>query len=198
MTTTLLISEAKLRQFTDINDNLDSALIKNGVREAQDIELQRILGTKLYDQVISYVNSGTVPAAYQTLLDDYIQDFLLYAAYYEVLEAIYIRPRNNGLLTPSGGENSSSVDRTMYDVKRQSVKNKKEFYGEILVNYLIENQSTFPLINESTLLYQLIADRGVQFRSPIVFKYDTYAPHLKEMVKAGIKIYDSRYPYLPQ
>jgi len=100
MTTTLLISEAKLRQFTDINDNLDSALIKNGVREAQDIELQRILGTKLYDQVLSYVDSGTVPAAYQTLIDDYIQDFLLYAAYYEVLEAIYIRPRNNGLLTP--------------------------------------------------------------------------------------------------
>lgn len=198
MTTTLLISEAKLRQFTDINDNLDSALIKNGVREAQDIELQRILGTKLYDQVLSYVDSGTVPAAYQTLIDDYIQDFLLYAAYYEVLEAIYIRPRNNGLLTPQGGENSSSVDRSMYDVKRQSVKNKKEFYAEILVNYLIENQQTFPLINESTLLYQLIADRGVQFKSPIVFKYDTYAPHLKKMVKAGIKIYDSRYPYLPQ
>ena len=171
MTTTLLISEAKLRQFTDINDNLDSSLIKNGVREAQDIELQRILGTKLYDQVLSYVDSGTVPADYQTLINDYIQDFLLYAAYYEVLEAIYIRPRNNGLLTPQGGENSASVDRTMYDVKRQSVKNKKEFYAEILVNYLIENQSTFPLINESTLLYQLIADRGVQMKSPIVFKY---------------------------
>jgi hypothetical protein len=37
MTTTLIISEEKLREFTDINDNLDTKLIKNAVREAQDI-----------------------------------------------------------------------------------------------------------------------------------------------------------------
>ena len=42
--------------------------------------------------------SWTLTGDYKTLVDDYIQDFLLYAAYYETLEAIYIRPRNNGLI----------------------------------------------------------------------------------------------------
>ena len=43
MTTTFILSEAKLRQFTDINDSLDTALVKNAIREAQDIHLQRII-----------------------------------------------------------------------------------------------------------------------------------------------------------
>ena len=49
MTDVFIISEANLRQFTDLNNNVDSELLKNAIREAQDIELQRILGTKLYD-----------------------------------------------------------------------------------------------------------------------------------------------------
>ena len=47
MTNTFLISEAKLREFTDIANNVDSALIKNAIRESQDISLQRIIGTLL-------------------------------------------------------------------------------------------------------------------------------------------------------
>ena len=51
MTTTLLISEAKIRAFSDINESLDDALIVNAIREAQDIVLQPIMGTKLYNVI---------------------------------------------------------------------------------------------------------------------------------------------------
>ena len=104
MTSTFILSEAKFRQFTDVNDMLDTALIKNCIREAQDIHLQRIIGTKLYNSILSQIDAGPIwtSSAYETLVNDYIQDFLLYAAYYETLETIYIRPRNNGLLTPTG------------------------------------------------------------------------------------------------
>ena len=59
MTTTLLISEAKVRQFTDINNNVDSSLLTNAIRTAQDIELQRVLGTILYNKIISDVDAAT-------------------------------------------------------------------------------------------------------------------------------------------
>ena len=82
MTQTFLISEAKLREYTDIDNNIDTALIKNGIRESQDIELQRLLGTLLYDKMLTLVSGGTIGDAgnsnYKTLLDDYIQNFLLY------------------------------------------------------------------------------------------------------------------------
>lgn len=198
MTTVQLISEAKIREFTDMNNNVDSKLISNAIREAQDIDLQRLLGTLLYNKILSDVQSNTLTGAYKTLVDDWIQNFLLYATYYNTLEYIYMRPRNNGLLTPTGGENSESVDRAMYNVKRQSVQNKREFYAEKLTDYLIENQNSYPEISENVLLYQQVADFGEQFKSPIVMKYNTYSPHLKNLLKMGFKTYDIRYPYLPQ
>ena len=70
MTTTFIISEAKLRQFTDINDNLDTELIKNAVREAQDISLQRIIGTKLYNKILSDIDGSGLTGDYKTLVDD--------------------------------------------------------------------------------------------------------------------------------
>ena len=144
MTSTFILSEAKFREFTDVNDSLDTALIKNAIREAQDIHLQRIIGTKLYNKILSDIDASSLTGDYETLVNDYIQDFLLYAAYYETLEAIYIRPRNNGLLTPTGGENSIEVDRSLFNVKRQSVENKMEFYAEKLSQYISENENTFP------------------------------------------------------
>lgn len=198
MTTVQLISEAKIREFTDMNNNVDSKLISNAIREAQDIDLQRLLGTLLYNKILSDVQNNTLTGAYKTLVDDWIQNFLLYATYYNTLEYIYMRPRNNGLLTPTGGENSESVDRAMYNVKRQSVMNKREFYAEKLTDYLIENQNSYPEISENVLLYQQVADFGEQFKSPIVMKYNTYSPHLKNLLKMGFKTYDIRYPYLPQ
>ena len=101
MTDTLLISEAKIRQFTDINQSVDTALIKNNIRTAQDYYLQAIIGTNLYNRLMSDVDNDTLAGYYLTILNDYIQDYLLYATYYKTLESIYLRPRNNGLLKPS-------------------------------------------------------------------------------------------------
>ena len=86
MTNTFLISEAQIRNYTDIEDNIDSALIKNGIREAQDIKLQTVLGTLLTEKIYSLVDAGTIGdaanAAYKTLLDSYIQNMLIYASYW--------------------------------------------------------------------------------------------------------------------
>ena len=119
MTTTFLISEAKVRAFTDINNMVDTDLLKNNIRTAQDYYLQSIIGTLLYQKLLSDVDNNTLSGNYKTLVDTYIQDYLLYTTYYESLESIYIRPRNNGLLRPNGGENSDPADKELYEMKRQ-------------------------------------------------------------------------------
>ena len=198
MTSTFILSEAKFREFTDVNNNLDTALIKNAIREAQDIHLQRIIGTKLYDKILSDIGSSSLTGVYQTLVDDYIQDFLLYAAYYETLEAIYIRPRNNGLLTPTGGENSIEVDRSMYNVKRQSVENKMEFYAEKLSRYLSEEEANYPELNENNKAYEQNPDYSSQYRSPVVFSRDTkQLGNYQWAKKAGLRVTNSAYNQYP-
>jgi len=78
MTDVFIISEENLRQFTDINNNVDSKLLKNAVREAQDIEIQRILGTKLYNKILDDIKAGTLSGNYQTLVLNWVQNALLY------------------------------------------------------------------------------------------------------------------------
>ena len=53
------------------------------------------------------------------------------------------------LLTPTGGENSVNADRSLYDMKRQSVNNKMQYYGERLSNYIAEEASIVPRIKFS-------------------------------------------------
>lgn len=198
MTSTFILSEAKFREFTDVNNSLDTALIKNAIREAQDIHLQRIIGTQLYDKILSDIDTSSLTGVYLTLVTDYIQDFLLYAAYYETLEAIYIRPRNNGLLTPTGGENSIEVDRSMYNVKRQSVENKMEFYAEKLSRYLSEEEASYPELNANNKAYQQNPDYSSQYRSPIVFNKNTRnIGNAKWAREAGLRITNSAYNQYP-
>ena len=201
MTDTLLLSWTKVKQYTDINDSLDAALIKNAIREAQDIELQRVIGTLLYDKFLDLVNTNTIGdsenADYKTLLDSYIQDMLLYASYYNLLEYTFIRTRNNGLLTPQGGENSASVDKTTYEMKRQSVINKFDYYSDRLARYITENQSTFPELTANTKLYEQNPDYASQFQSPIVFTDSTRGRYINFARRLGVPIVDSAFPQYP-
>ena len=193
MENTLLISESKLKRFTDINNNLDVDLISSVIREAQIIHITRLLGTKLYEKILSDVDSGTLSGDYKSLVDDYIQDSLIYWSYYESLETIYLRPRNAGLVKPTGGENNIDADIALYDKKRQSVKNKAEYFSERLVDFLCYNNSLFPEYG-SEQNEDIYPDMGTQFKSPIVFKSG-----VREGIKnMGIKITNSKYDYLPQ
>ena len=193
MTTTLFISENKLKNFSDLNNSLDPDLLKNAIREGQDIHIQRILGYKLYQKMIADVNSSSLSGYYKTLMDDYLQDALLYWAYYEALESIWLRPRNNGLLIPQGGAEALSVDSTTYDKKRQSVKNKAEWYSERMVGWLIDNETRFPEFGTETGM-EIVPDQSSQLKSPFV----TRRSYADQMEKLGIKVTDSRYKYLPQ
>ena len=195
MTDTLLISEAKVRQFTDINQNVDTALIKNNIRTAQDYYLQSTIGTKLYNKLMSDVDNNTVTGYYETLLDSYVQDFLLYAAYYETLESIYIRPRNNGLLKPNGGESSDPADKDLYLMKRQSVENKMTYYNERLTNYLIEEETNFPELDSADKLYEQQPDYTNKYRNPFVLNQSVNAKWAK---RYGIRLYDSTRKQYPQ
>ena len=197
MTTTLLISEAKIRAFSDVNESVDDSLMVNAIREAQDIVMQPIMGTKLYNTLIEKIDNNSLSGSYQTLVDDYIQPALIYASLYNITENVYVRTRNNGLLTPTGGENSVNVDKTMYDTKRQSISNKQQFYSDQLSRYLNEKYNLFPELGENTELYQFIPDYASQYRSPIVMQRNTRAVYLNLAQRSGLPIVNSAYPSYP-
>ena len=199
MTTTLFISENFIRTYGGLETNLDTAFINNAIREAQDIKIQQLTGTLLYNKLISLVDAGTLGSSgneyYQTLMDNYIQNALIYASLYYIYDDVYVRPRNNGLLIADGGENSTSVDRSMYQVKKQTAENKYKFYGELLTDYLLEEEANFPELTANTKLYQLNPDYDSRYGSP--FAFSNRGRMTDYMRRAGIPIFQKRYRQYP-
>ena len=194
MTNTLFISETKLKSFTDINNNVDDELIKNAVRESQDIEIQRILGTKLYKALIDGIINNTLTGDETTLLNDYVADALTYWAYYYCLDSIYMKPRNNGLIRSTGGENSEAADLTLYDRKRKTVQSKADWYAELLATYLVENKDLFPELSEITNGAEKGANLSSKYsKSPFVMRNSGRC----QSQWRGLPIANSAYPYLP-
>jgi len=195
MTDTLIISETKLRSFSDLNNNVDSKLLTTAIQVAQDIYLQRLISTALYNRIMNDIDNNTLAGDYLTLVDDFIVPFLIYSAYWESLEYVFMRPRNNGLLTPTGGENSVNVDQSLFDKKRQLASNKSQFYGNKLTQYLIQNQAQFPELNNNAEFWKQYPDYQTGYRSPFVFgRWNKYA---RQANQAGMRMADSKYSYMP-
>lgn len=193
MTSTFFITTSDLRGFTDLASNIQNELLTSAIREAQDIEIQRILGTLQYRRLIDGKDAADLTADESTLIDDYIKSALIYWSYYYALDAIFIQPHNAGVKKFGSSEASDGVDVDLYDRKRNGVKNKAEYYSELLATYLISNTSTFPLYLQGNGLDEKIADTNSQYGSPFVLR--SKGTNLAN--RMGLEVTNSRFPFQP-
>ena len=89
MSYVLFISEAKLKDSTAINLNVDVELLLPYVRQAQKLYVETKLGTDLTQKLKDLITAGTIGdvgnEAYKTLVDDYIGDMLPNWAFYHAV-----------------------------------------------------------------------------------------------------------------
>ena len=80
MAQVLLVTRADILKLTPINGNVDTDKITPFIKSAQDIHIQDILGTKLYNRIIDGIENSNLPADYNTLLVTYVQPVLCHLA----------------------------------------------------------------------------------------------------------------------
>jgi hypothetical protein len=130
----LLLSVAVLKDRTAIHDNIDEKLIYPEIKMAQDMYIHPILGTTLYNKLITDIDtSGTTTGYYKTLLDDYIIDALMYYVLSALPNKGVVRKQGDSTELPSFTELVELSDR---------YKSKAEWYGERLSLYLRQNASS--------------------------------------------------------
>ena len=69
MAKVLFIQRKDLVTFTAANGNVDTDKLLPYVEMAQDIEVQRLLGTDLYEKLKADISGGTLTGNYLTLVD---------------------------------------------------------------------------------------------------------------------------------
>lgn len=139
-----LLSENTLKSNSIINDNVDTMYILPAIETAQDMGLQPILGTKLYNTLKSMVDSGEIAENedYRVLLDDYITPFLINKVVADIQLNIHFKVRNQGVVQQTGEHITyPSLKDIQYFV--QSYNDKATFYGNRLTDYLIANHNKY-------------------------------------------------------
>ena len=176
MANVLLISETKLKAFTNINKNVDMDVLKAEIKIAQDIELQTVLGTKFYNTLLSKVSStgNTFTSDEKTLVDDYIAPFLIQTSYHSAIPHIHYRTMNRGIME-GDAESARSVDIETMKYLRNIQKQRADFYKQRMLDWLNTGggQNLFPDYQSTSSYDGMVPDRNARYNAGIVLRGTT-------------------------
>ena len=153
MSYVLFISEAKLKDSTAINLNVDVDILLPFVREAQKIYVETALGTDLNNKLKDLITAGTVNlpvnAAYKTLLDDYIGDMLPSYSLYHAIPFLRFRVEGGNIYSKDS-ETGTALTTEEAQSFREEILNTGSYYRERMIDYLCNNNTLFPEYGTST------------------------------------------------
>ena len=150
MTNILLISEDTLKTYSHLNDNIWGKSLTPAIITAQDIYLQKFLGSCLYKKILELVKSGEIRnenyVMYKELLDNYIANFLIYQTLANLIPEISTKITNMGLVT-SNDEHVQNVTQGERDLVMGQYQKYADAYCKMMQDFLKENRDSFPELN---------------------------------------------------
>jgi len=145
----LFIDDEYLKTYTPLGKSVDVNEVYPFVEEAQDVYIQDVLGTPLYNHLEYKLYLGTTfstPYFTQAEIDliNICSKGLAYWTVYMALPHLSIKIRNIGVSRPTSTDAQvSSMEEMKYI--REEMKNLGEFWNTRVVNFLCENSTQFPL-----------------------------------------------------
>lgn len=188
----LLISEVKLKAFTNINKNVDMDVIRAEIGVAQDIHLQNLLGSKFYHHLLDQINvtGNTFNADELILVNDYIADYLIQTAYFEMIPQLQYRTMNRGIVEGQM-ESATSVDIETMKYLRGIQKQRSDFYQQRLTDFLItgRGQNKYPQYLAYNSIDGMLPDKAAKYNSPITLFNTTRTGYSRERIRRTLPSY---------
>ena len=149
----LFISEAKLKDSTAINLNVDVELLLPYVRQAQKLYVETKLGTDLTQKLKDLITAGTIGnvgnEAYKTLVDEYIGDCLPSWAFHMCIPYLRFKTENGNIYSKTS-ETGNALSTEEAQHLREEVRNNAEYFLERMISYITNNISLFPEYNTNS------------------------------------------------
>ena len=153
MSYVLFISEAKLKDSTAINLNVDPKILLPYVLQAQRIYIEPKIGTDLYQKLESLITAGTIGnvgnAAYKTLVDEYIGDCLPSWAFHMCIPYLRFKTENGNIYSKTS-ETGNALSTEEAQHLREEVRNNAEYFTERMIQYITNNITLFPEYNTNS------------------------------------------------
>jgi len=154
MATALFITREDLVRNSIIDGNVDYDKIIQFVKVAQEIDIQNLLGTDLYNKISADIISGAGGGAgltgnYLTLVNDFVQPTLIWFAQMNYIPFSAYTIAKGGVYKHQA-ENSQTVDKNEVDYLVSKAREYANYYSTRLVDYLCFNSSLFPEYTSNT------------------------------------------------
>ena len=139
-----IISADYLKKYaTYLNDNIDNNLLTLSIIESQDIELQNIMGTNLYESYLYKIENDEIRASdLFSALDKHAFKVVLYSSINRSLLKMLIK-FNNKNIGIKNSDNTEPIDIQTYNLIKSEIKNDFEYYSQRLIDFLNENGTDF-------------------------------------------------------
>ena len=132
---------------SNLGDNVWGKFLLPAIRESQDIYLQQIIGSALYESILEKIKDGSLVDPYKELVDDYVRWFLLYQVLSDVIDILDVKLANLGTVR-SRDEYVDSISDGERDRLRQNYQYKADFYCKRMQEFLLNNRNAFPELDE--------------------------------------------------
>ena len=144
MAVALFIKRSDLVKNTIINGNVDTDRFIGFIKIAQQMHVQNLLGTKLYDKISTHISAGNLADPYLTLVNTYIQPILIHFAMVDYIPFSAYELRNGGLFKHTS-ENSETPSKEEVDFLMQRHKTFADFYARRFIDHMsFIDPSTIP------------------------------------------------------
>ena len=153
MADVLLVKTSYLKKLSGINTNTDFDLLFPTIIMVQDIYIQQILGTPLYEDLKTKIIADPDLSSYPNelaLINDYISKVIVwYCKIESVIDAKH-RNTNAGFVTITT-DKTQPVELSDLKYTHDKWLPTAQRYAQLLTDHLILNSSTFPKYLERTL-----------------------------------------------
>lgn len=140
---TRLITAQEIREATPMGGNVDSDKFINFIDDVQVFKLEPILGTKLYDKIITDFNADTLTGLYLQMFNDYIKPVLWHGVFAEYVKLGSFIVGNGGVYKHVAQDAEiANIDELGYLAK--SAQSKADSYSERLIRFLCDKDSEIP------------------------------------------------------
>lgn len=145
-----LVDLDTIKKLSLVHGNVENDVIRKVLLRSQDMYIEPILGSALYQRLLEGVNAEDLTANELTLINDYIIMVLSISVELRLSDAITTEIRNIGTGKATDTNFQANTSNEMERTKDTSYKDLT-FYKNRLKRYLCENASLYPLYEASNL-----------------------------------------------
>lgn len=145
----LLINEQIIKKYTQLNEAVDTNLIRPCIYLAQDKYLVNYLGTALVNKLKTDVDDETITGVYDTLLNEYVMKSLLWWTMIELYPSLVYK-HDNGSIVIRTSEDTSSISEAELSKMMSAAMDNAKFYTQRMIDYVCANSADFPEYTDNT------------------------------------------------